>query len=112
MMGFLYSAGLFQLQQLVDSFIILASQQSSETLNKHKGLFLNKSGKNMIKVNQWTKFSPVNIRVAPFPTRAYIDDEFQSIIKSVMAILYVSFCFSGISVFFFSYCLYPLIMFV
>ncbi|CAA6654054.1 unnamed protein product [Spirodela intermedia] len=82
-------SGFFTLQQLVDSFIILASQNSDETLIEHRGHLLNKSATQNHKGNPWSKFSPANIRVAPFPTRAYTDDEFQSIIKNVMAILYL-----------------------
>ncbi|KAL0453116.1 UNVERIFIED_CONTAM: ABC transporter A family member 1 [Sesamum latifolium] len=37
----------------------------------------------------WTKFSPSNIRLVPFPTREYTDDEFQSIVKRVMGVLYL-----------------------
>lgn len=89
---FFFFVGFLQLQQLVDSFIILASQNSAETPVEHRGLLLNKSATNNNKGNPWSKFSPANIRVAPFPTRAYTDDEFQSIIKKVMAVLYVFFC--------------------
>ncbi|XP_010421868.1 PREDICTED: ABC transporter A family member 1 isoform X2 [Camelina sativa] len=37
----------------------------------------------------WTLFSPSVIRMVPFPTREYTDDEFQSIVKSVMGLLYL-----------------------
>ncbi|KFK22579.1 hypothetical protein AALP_AAs48764U000100, partial [Arabis alpina] len=37
----------------------------------------------------WTLFSPSTIRMVPFPTREYTDDEFQSIVKSVMGLLYL-----------------------
>lgn len=51
------------------------------------------SGTDSVKI-PWTQFSPSNIRIAPFPTREYTDDEFQSIVKEVMGILYV-FSFYG-----------------
>ncbi|CAB4278782.1 unnamed protein product [Prunus armeniaca] len=37
----------------------------------------------------WTSYGPSNIRIVPFPTREYTDDEFQSIIKSVMCVLHL-----------------------
>ncbi|CAJ1912333.1 unnamed protein product [Sphenostylis stenocarpa] len=79
------------LQQMVDSFIILIAQQSdlnfsAESLTLplpgfHDTVFSLK--------NPWTQFNPSHIRIAPFPTREYTDDQFQSIIKKVMGILYL-----------------------
>lgn len=85
-----YSA-FFTLQQVVDSFIIFASQQtetesSTEQLELPSSNSFNKSS--LLKL-PWTKFSPSKIRIAPFPTREYTDDQFQSIIKSVMGVLYL-----------------------
>lgn len=63
----------------MDSFIIYAAQQmatNSVTEDTHE--------------LPLSYFSPSNIRLAPFPTREYTDDEFQSIIKTVMGVLYVS----------------------
>lgn len=37
--------------------------------------------------SSWTRFFPANISIAPFPTREYTDDEFQSIVKDVMGVL-------------------------
>lgn len=39
----------------------------------------------------WKQFMPSKIRIVPFPTHQYTDDEFQSIVKSVMGVLYVFF---------------------
>ena len=43
--------------------------------------------KNSAKNSVWTLFRPSNISIAPFPTRQYTDDEFQSIVKEVMGVL-------------------------
>uniref|UniRef100_A0A1D1XQT2 ABC transporter A family member 1 n=1 Tax=Anthurium amnicola TaxID=1678845 RepID=A0A1D1XQT2_9ARAE len=83
-------SGFFTLQQLVDSFIIFAAQQNSATFGTwHRETpSLNQSGIPSHDNHLWSKFTP-NIRVVPFPTRAYTDDEFQSIIKNVMGVLYL-----------------------
>lgn len=73
---------------MVDSFIIIIAQQpelnlSAETVNLgfHDTDFSRKV--------PWTQFNPTNIRIAPFPTREYTDDQFQAIVKEVMGILYL-----------------------
>ncbi|KAF9597369.1 hypothetical protein IFM89_017715 [Coptis chinensis] len=84
-------SGFLTLQQVLDSFIIFAAQQSETVVSKggsrlpwlHSLQHTSPSGLN------WTSFRPSNIRIAPFPTRAYTDDEFQSIIKKVMGVLYL-----------------------
>lgn len=80
-----------QLQQVVDSFIIFASQQTeTESSTEHIELpSSNSFNKSSSLKLPWTKFSPSEIRIAPFPTREYTDDQFQSIIKRVMGVLYV-----------------------
>ena len=80
-----------QLQQVLDSFTIFAAQQTetgiaSENIELKP---LHSTGVTSSLELPWTQFSPSNIRIAPFPTREYTDDEFQSIIKSVMGLLYV-----------------------
>ncbi|KAH9679352.1 ABC transporter A family member 1 [Citrus sinensis] len=49
----------------------------------------NLSGTHLSLKQPWTLYSPSNIRMVPFPTREYTDDEFQSIIKRVMGVLYL-----------------------
>ncbi|KAL6272459.1 hypothetical protein ACE6H2_023151 [Prunus campanulata] len=97
------------LTQVVDSFIIFAAQQS-DAKNIELPSSLPSGEPSYLKV-PWTSYGPSNMRIVPFPTREYTDDEFQSIIKSVMGVLYVSleffisiyfFCFS-ISVYFFCF---------
>lgn len=85
-----YSA-FFTLQQVVDSFIIFASQQTeTESSTEHLELpSSNSFNKSSLLKLPWTKFSPSKIRIAPFPTREYTDDQFQSIIKRVMGVLYL-----------------------
>ncbi|KAL8261643.1 hypothetical protein R6Q59_025692 [Mikania micrantha] len=66
-------SGFLTLQQVMDSYIIFYAQQKVP---------------NSLKV-PWSQFTPSTIRLAPFPTREYTDDEFQSIIKDVMGVLYL-----------------------
>ncbi|CAN8286970.1 unnamed protein product [Cochlearia groenlandica] len=75
-------SGFLTLQQVVDSFIIFASQQNID-------LPLSNSSIRSSLELPWTLFSPSKIRMAPFPTREYTDDEFQSIVKGVMGLLYL-----------------------
>ncbi|PRQ44758.1 putative ABC transporter, P-loop containing nucleoside triphosphate hydrolase [Rosa chinensis] len=80
-------SGFLTLQQALDSFIIFAAQQS-DTRNIELPTSLSSSTPSSLKV-PWTRYGPSNIRIVPFPTREYTDDEFQSIIKSVMGVLYL-----------------------
>nr|GEW36328.1 ABC transporter A family member 1 isoform X1 [Tanacetum cinerariifolium] len=50
--------------------------------------FLTLQQSNSLKI-PWSQFMPSTTRLAPFPTREYTDDEFQSIIKDVMGVLYL-----------------------
>ncbi|CAH8265610.1 unnamed protein product [Arabidopsis lyrata] len=77
-------SGFLTLQQVVDSFIIFASQQNIDLPLSHSNL-----GSALSFELPWTLFSPSVIRMVPFPTREYTDDEFQSIVKSVMGLLYL-----------------------
>ncbi|XP_061362601.1 ABC transporter A family member 1 isoform X1 [Gastrolobium bilobum] len=84
-------SGFFTLQQMVDSFIILIAQQydlnsSAERVELPLPSFYDTDFSLKI---PWTQFNPARIRVAPFPTREYTDDQFQSIVKKVMGILYL-----------------------
>lgn len=80
-----------QLQQVMDAFIILASQRA-ETDSTSQNIELTSAQSfdtaSSLKL-PLMQFSPSSIRIAPFPTREYTDDEFQSIIKNVMGVLYV-----------------------
>lgn len=79
-------SGFLTLQQVLDSFIIFAAQQNEANMvNENIELPSNTS---LIK-QSWMQFIPSNIKIVPFPTREYTDDEFQSIIKSVMGLLYL-----------------------
>ncbi|XP_051151534.1 ABC transporter A family member 1 isoform X2 [Andrographis paniculata] len=83
-------SGFFTLQQVMDSFIIFVQQQqmtnstdneltsSSDSTSLHRKFEI-----------PWKQFIPSNITLAPFPTPEYTDDEFQSIVKSVMGVLYL-----------------------
>lgn len=74
---------------MVDSFVILVAQQSDLNFNA-ESLDLPLQGFNdsiFFLKSPWTLFNPAHIRIAPFPTREYTDDQFQSIIKKVMGIL-------------------------
>ncbi|CAA2979777.1 ABC transporter A family member 1 [Olea europaea subsp. europaea] len=83
-------SGFLTLQQLMDSFIIYAAQQRGTNLvTEDVGSPSNLSGVHSKLQTPWTNFMPANIRLAPFPTREYTDDEFQSIVKTVMGVLYL-----------------------
>lgn len=87
---FQYSfSGFLTLQQVMDSFIIFAAQQVTHSdTNELLSSVDSTSLHTQLKI-PWMQFSPSNIRLAPFPTREYTDDEFQSIVKRVMGVLYL-----------------------
>lgn len=76
-----------QLQQVIDSFIIYAAQETMTNLQGLPSRSLDLDAQLKI---PWTQLSPSDIRVTPFPTREYTDNEFQSIVKKVMGVLYVN----------------------
>ncbi|KAH9648601.1 ABC transporter A family member 1 [Citrus sinensis] len=80
-----------KLQQVLDSFIIFAAQQTGANVATENVEIppSNLSGTHLSLKQPWTLYSPSNIRMVPFPTREYTDDEFQSIIKRVMGVLYL-----------------------
>ncbi|CAL5423286.1 unnamed protein product [Camellia sinensis] len=84
-------SGFLTLQQVMDSFIIYASQKTATVLDTEDtgSSSWDSFGTPSLLEIPWTQFSPSNIRLAPFPTREYTDDEFQSIIKKVMGVLYL-----------------------
>lgn len=84
-------SGFLTLQQVMDSFIIFASQEMETNILhvNHKHTLSNFSSRPSLPNMPWTQFSPSKIRIAPFPTREYVDDEFQSIVKKVMGVLYL-----------------------
>ncbi|KAJ4767254.1 ABC transporter A family member 1 [Rhynchospora pubera] len=71
------SSGFLTLQQVMDSLLITLAQQSETNLTSEVGHL--RPG----------LFIPKHVRIAPFPTREYTDDEFQTIVKRVMAVLYL-----------------------
>ncbi|XP_021830988.1 ABC transporter A family member 1-like, partial [Prunus avium] len=77
-------SGFLTFQQVLDSFIIFAAQQS-DTKNIELPSSLPSGKPSSLKV-PWMSYGPSNIRIVPFPTREYTDDEFQSIIKSIMGV--------------------------
>ncbi|XAR68503.1 Maltose-transporting ATPase [Bertholletia excelsa] len=83
-------SGFLTLQQVLDSFIIFASQQQIATnyAGATESSWHSAGKPDMLKI-PWAQFNPSNIRLAPFPTREYTDDEFQSIVKKVMGVLYL-----------------------
>ncbi|KAF7819038.1 ABC transporter A family member 1 isoform X1 [Senna tora] len=84
-------SGFLTLQQVVDSFIIFIAQQSDINPSIESG------DRPLPRYNYtdfhlkspWTQFIPTHIRMAPFPTREYTDDQFQSIVKKFMGVLYL-----------------------
>ncbi|KAL3632486.1 Phospholipid-transporting ATPase abca1 [Castilleja foliolosa] len=79
-------SGFLTIQQVMDSFIIFAAQQNMTNSDTEE--LISSSFHTQLE-KPWTHFNPSNIRLAPFPTREYTDDEFQSIVKRVMGVLYL-----------------------
>lgn len=79
-------SGFLTLQQVIDSFIIYAAQATMTNLQRLPSHSLDSDAQLKI---PWTQYSPSDIRLAPFPTHEYTDDEFQSIVKKVMGVLYL-----------------------
>lgn len=79
-------SGFLTLQQVIDSFIIYAAQETMTNLIRLPSHSLDSDAQLKI---PWTQFTPSDIRLAPFPTREYTDNEFQSIVKKVMGVLYL-----------------------
>lgn len=75
---------------MLDSYVILSAQQiqSNKVSGNVEPLSKVHGGYSSLE-QSWMEYIPSNIRIAPFPTREYTDDEFQSIIKNVMGVLYV-----------------------
>lgn len=84
-------SGFFTLQQVLDSFIIFTAKHTGTGLSGEgsEASFVPSSPATSSVRLPWMQFIPSKIRIAPFPTREYIDDEFQSIIKSFMGVLYL-----------------------
>ncbi|KAG7961902.1 hypothetical protein I3843_09G039100 [Carya illinoinensis] len=83
-------SGFLTLQQVMDAFIIFAAQQTETNSSQNIELTLGQSsGTTSSLMFPSMQFSPSKIRIAPFPTRQYTADEFQSIIKNVMGVLYL-----------------------
>ncbi|GMY18830.1 ABC transporter A family member 1 isoform X2 [Fagus crenata] len=71
-----------QLQQVLDAFIIFTAQQAEtySTLQNIELPSVQSSGNASSLKSPLMQFSPSNIRIAPFPTREYTDDEFQGLL--------------------------------
>lgn len=84
-------SGFLTFQQVLDSFIIFAAQESeiSSISDASEVPVLNSFDRISPLKFPSMQFIPSDIRVVPFPTRDYTDDEFQSIIKKVMGVLYL-----------------------
>ncbi|GKU89849.1 hypothetical protein SLEP1_g3933 [Rubroshorea leprosula] len=84
-------SGFLTLQQVLDSFVIFAAQQKEADVGSEDKELQSLHSYNATASLKlpWTQFSPSKIRMVPFPTREYTDDEFQSIIKKVMGVLYL-----------------------
>ncbi|XP_020590496.1 ABC transporter A family member 1 isoform X2 [Phalaenopsis equestris] len=82
-------SGFLTLQQVMDSLIISSAKQDvnySSFIDRIEGSFQSVRSRGR---QTWSEFIPVNIRIVPFPTREYTDDEFESIVKAVMGVLYL-----------------------
>lgn len=75
---------------MLDSYIILSAQQiQTNKVSENVEPLSEVHGWPSSLKQSWMEYIPSNIRIVPFPTREYTDDEFQSIIKNVMGVLYV-----------------------
>ncbi|KAK9664352.1 hypothetical protein RND81_14G035600 [Saponaria officinalis] len=81
-------SGFLTLQQVMDSFIIFTVRQVGSGRNFEDAEGTPSSTYSPLKLPSM-EFIPANIRLVPFPTRAYTDDEFQYIVKRVMGVLYL-----------------------
>ncbi|XP_028556093.1 ABC transporter A family member 1 [Dendrobium catenatum] len=83
------SSGFLTLQQVMDILIICVAKEdvnySSFNYQVHE------SSQSVVYPGRttWSEFIPANIRIVPFPTREYTDDEFESLVKAVMGVLYL-----------------------
>ncbi|KAK7825923.1 abc transporter a family member 1 [Quercus suber] len=82
------------LQQVLDAFIMISGQRTYSTSQIIEIPSVQSSDNASLLMLPLMQFSPSNIRIAPFLTPKYTDDEFWYIMKEVMGVLYVS---SGIS---------------
>ncbi|KAJ3669241.1 hypothetical protein LUZ60_011191 [Juncus effusus] len=73
-------SGFLTLQQVMDSLVITLAQKFGNNSN---------ISSEMNWGNNKYRYIPQNINIAPFPTREYTDDEFQTIVKRVMGVLYL-----------------------
>ncbi|KAL9264205.1 ABC transporter A family member 1-like protein [Drosera capensis] len=84
-------SGFLTLQQVLDSFIIFLEQLlEMNDLDRRADATKSPSSISLSHLKLPSmQFIPSTIRIAPFPTREYTDDEFQSIVKTVMGVLYL-----------------------
>ncbi|XP_072953821.1 ABC transporter A family member 1 isoform X1 [Typha angustifolia] len=82
-------SGFLTLQQVVDSLVVLFAQRIQANITSGSvPLSIPSAIQSDINLS-WIQSIPAKIRIAPFPTREYTDDEFQSIVKTVMGVLYL-----------------------
>ncbi|KAH9621199.1 hypothetical protein KSS87_008655 [Heliosperma pusillum] len=77
-----------RLQQVLDSFIIFAGRETGTGGSFEDAEVTPSNTFSPLRIPSM-EFIPSNIRLVPFPTRAYTDDEFQYIVKKVMGVLYL-----------------------
>ncbi|XP_057535190.1 ABC transporter A family member 1 isoform X2 [Amaranthus tricolor] len=84
-------SGFLTLQQVIDSFIIFSAQNTDNRSISDGSYVPELKFSDMVSLQKFPSmlYVPSNIRLVPFPTRDYTDDEFQSIIKKVMGVLYL-----------------------
>ncbi|XP_074276823.1 ABC transporter A family member 1 isoform X2 [Silene latifolia] len=81
-------SGFLTLQQILDSFIIFAGRETGTSSSFEDAEVTPSTTFSPLRIPSM-EFIPSNIRLVPFPTRAYTDDEFQYIVKKVMGVLYL-----------------------
>ncbi|XP_065620851.1 ABC transporter A family member 1-like isoform X1 [Quercus suber] len=76
-----------QLQQVLDAFIMISGQRTYSTSQIIEIPSVQSSDNASLLMLPLMQFSPSNIRIAPFLTPKYTDDEFWYIMKEVMGVL-------------------------
>ncbi|KAK8968519.1 ABC transporter A family member 1 [Platanthera guangdongensis] len=82
-------SGFLTLQQVMDALIISVAKQdvNYSAINYQVDGSFQLLGSEVRLTS--SEFIPANIRIVPFPTREYTDDEFESLVKAVMGVLYL-----------------------
>lgn len=82
-------SGFLTLQQVMDALIISVAKEDVNYSSFNYQIEESHQSVRSPGISTWSEFIPANIRIVPFPTREYTDDEFESLVKAVMGVLYL-----------------------